>query len=76
MTRQQFWQIKRYFKLNMGFKEKRPGTEGYNSCAKYDYIYLCVIHNMAFVTDRQTWIAQLMRQHGDFWDILGMLVGD
>ena len=52
MTQQRFWQIKRYFKLIMGFEEKKPGTEGYNPCAKYDYIYRCLIHNMAYVIDR------------------------
>ncbi len=52
MTVQRFWQIKRYFKLTMGFEEKRPGTAGYDSCAEYDYIYRCLIHNMAYVTDR------------------------
>jgi hypothetical protein len=36
----------------MGFEEKKPGTEGYDPCAKYDYIYRCLIHNMAYVTDR------------------------
>lgn len=52
MTRQRFLQIKRYFKLNQGFEEKKPGTAGYDPCAKYDYIYRCIIHNMAYVTGR------------------------
>lgn len=52
MTYQRWRQIKRYFKLSMGLMEKRRGSIGYDPCAKYDYIWKCLIHNMNYVTKK------------------------
>jgi len=51
MTYQRWRQIKRYFKLSMGLMETKRGSIGYDPCAKYDYIWKCLIHNMNYVTD-------------------------
>lgn len=52
ITLQRWRQIKRYFKLSMGIEEKKRGEPGYDPCAKYDYIYRCLVHNMNYVTER------------------------
>ncbi len=52
MTFMRWRRIKQYFKLCNGIKEKRRGEAGYDPCAKYDYIWKCLIHNMNYVTDR------------------------
>ncbi len=50
IQKQQWWQIKRYFKLSMGIKEKRRGLPGYTPCVKYDYIYCCLVHIIDYTT--------------------------
>ena len=35
----------------MGIEESKKGSPAYDSCAKYDYIYHCLIHNMNYVTN-------------------------
>ena len=42
--------IKRYFKLNNNLIAKPRGMDGYDPCAKYDFIYQCLLHNMNHVT--------------------------
>ena len=44
--------IKRYFKLNNNMTTKQRGQEGYDPCAKYDFIYKCLIYNMNYLTLR------------------------
>lgn len=36
----------------MGIIEKKQGNVGYNPCAKYEYIFCCLVHNMSYVTDK------------------------
>jgi hypothetical protein len=64
ITIQQWQQIKHYFKLSMGIEEKKRDEDGYNPCAKYDYIYCCLVHSMNYATkhadldctiDKTTW---------------------
>jgi hypothetical protein len=76
IQKQQWWQIKRYFKLRMGIKEKRRGLPGYDPCVKYNYIYYCLVHNMNYATkyadgdntiNEMTWVfwATQVMQDGD-----------
>jgi len=44
--------IKRYFKLNNNMTTKQRGQEGYDPCAKYDFIYKCLVFNMNYLTLR------------------------
>lgn len=64
MTEARWLAIKRYFKLNNNFEEGKRGTPSYNPCAKFDYIFRCLIHNMNYCTaiadldqtiDESTW---------------------
>ena len=64
MTEHRWLQIKRYFKLNCNYEEAKRGTEAYDPCAKFDYIFRCLIHNMNYCTanadldqtiDESTW---------------------
>jgi hypothetical protein len=64
MTEQRWLLIKRYFKLNLNFEEVPRGSTGYDPCAKFDYIFRCLIHNMNYCTaeadldqtiDESTW---------------------
>jgi hypothetical protein len=64
MTEQRWLAIKRYFKLNCNYEEAKRGTEAYDPCSKYDYIFRCLIHNMNYCTanadmdqtiDESTW---------------------
>ena len=64
ITKAQWKTIKWYFKLSMGIEEPKKGSPAYDPCAKYDYIYCCLIHNMEYVTneadadatiDKMTW---------------------
>ena len=64
MTESRWLAIKRYFKLNLNFEEAQRGTEAYNPCAKFDYIFRCLVHNMNYCTayadldqtiDESTW---------------------
>ena len=52
MTIERWKSIKRYFKLNNNLLTKPRGMEGYDPCAKYDYIYKCLVHNMNYLTLR------------------------
>jgi hypothetical protein len=52
MTIERWKSIKRYFKLNNNLLSKSRGMEGYDPCAKYDYIYKCLVHNMNYLTLR------------------------
>ena len=52
MTIERWKSIKRYFKLNNNLLSKPRGMEGYDPCAKYDYIYKCLVHNMNYLTLR------------------------
>jgi hypothetical protein len=64
ITEQRWLAIKRYFKLNCNYEEAKRGTEEYDPCAKFDYIFHCLIHNMNYCTanadldqtiDESTW---------------------
>jgi hypothetical protein len=57
--------IKRYFTLNNNFTATPRGMDGYNPCAKYDFVYKILLHNMNYVTlradldgtiDETTWV--------------------
>ena len=52
MSRTRFLEIKRTFKLNENSDEAPRGTEGYDPCAKFDYIIKCLVHNMNYCTAR------------------------
>ena len=52
MTIERWKSIKRFFKLNNNLISKPRGIEGYDPCAKYDFIYKCLIHNMNYLTLR------------------------
>ena len=52
MTIERWKSIKRFFKLNNNLISKQSGIEGYDPCAKYDFIYKCLIHNMNYLTKR------------------------
>ena len=52
MTKGRWEQIKRYFKLNVNYEEASKGKEGYDPCAKYDFIFKCLIHNMNYCTSK------------------------
>ena len=41
--------IKRFFKLNNNMTAKPRGMDGYDPCAKYDFIYKCLVHNMNYL---------------------------
>jgi hypothetical protein len=47
-----FKMIKQFFKLNNNLMDAKKGDAGYNPCAKYDFIYKVLIHNMNYVTQR------------------------
>jgi len=53
MTEHRWLPIKRNFKLNCNYKEAKRGTEAYDPCAKFDYIFCCLIHNQTI--DESTW---------------------
>ena len=36
----------------MGVMEKQGGSIDYDPCAKYDYIWKCLIHNMNYITKK------------------------
>jgi hypothetical protein len=46
MTCKRWKSIKCFFKLNNNSLSKPHGREGYDPCAKYDFIYMCLVHNM------------------------------
>ena len=48
MTCERWKSIKRFFKLNNNLLSKPRGMEGYDPCAKYDFIYKCLVHNMNY----------------------------
>jgi hypothetical protein len=53
MTESQWYVIKCHFKeLNINYEEAARGTDGYNPCAKFDYIFQCLVHNMNYCTVR------------------------
>jgi hypothetical protein len=52
MTWECWKSIKRFFKLNNNFLSKLRGMEGYDPCAKYDFIYKCLVHKMNYLTLR------------------------
>ena len=52
ITVSRFKEIKRYFKLNNNYVEKKKGEEGYDPCSKFDHVYKCLVHNMNYVTRR------------------------
>jgi len=52
IERRRWLNIKRFFKLNMNYEEPSWGSDGYDPCAKYDYIFKCLVHNMNYVTER------------------------
>ncbi len=52
ISMEHFKNIKRYFKLNNNLMTKQWGQEGYDPCAKYDFIYQCLIFNMNYLTQR------------------------
>lgn len=52
MSRTRFLEIKRTFKLNDYSDEKPRGTEGYDSCANFDYILKTLVHNVNYCTAR------------------------
>ncbi len=45
-------QIKSVLKLNCNLSTPKRGTENYNPCAKYDYIFKCMCSNMNFITKK------------------------
>ncbi len=64
MTCEHWKSIKCFFKLNNNLLSKTRGMEGYEPCAKYDFIYKCLVHNMNYLTlhldldgtiDEMTW---------------------
>lgn len=44
-------QIKRAFKLNVNWLQKKKGNVDYDPCAKYDFICKVLVHNMNNVTE-------------------------
>ncbi len=44
-----FKMIKQFFKLNNNLMDPKKGDAGYDPCAKYDFIYKVLIHNMNYV---------------------------
>ena len=44
--------IKRYLKLNNNLTTPARGMEGYDPCARYDFIYKCLIVNMNYLTKK------------------------
>ena len=52
MTCERWKSIKRVFKLNNNLLSKPCGMEGYDPCAKYDFIYKCLVHKMNYLTLR------------------------
>ena len=52
IERRRWLDIKRYFKLNMNYEERPRGSDGYDPCTKFDYIFKCLVHNMNNVTAR------------------------
>jgi hypothetical protein len=52
MTIERWKSIKCFFKPNNNLLSKPRGMEGYDTCAKYDFIYKCLIHNMNYLTLR------------------------
>ncbi len=42
--------IKHYFKLNNNLMTPARGMEGYDPCARYEFIYKCLIVNMNYLT--------------------------
>ena len=44
--------IKSNFKMNVNTMNPEKGTDGYDPCAKYDYINKVVVHNMNYVTKK------------------------
>ena len=52
ITRERWQHIKHYFKLNVNFEEKTKCETDYDPCAKYDYIFKCLVHNMNYCTKK------------------------
>jgi hypothetical protein len=50
MTIERWKSIKGFFKLNNNLLSKPRGMEGYVPCAKYDFIFKCLVHNMNSLT--------------------------
>jgi hypothetical protein len=57
--------IKRYFKLNNNLTTTVRGMEGYDPCARYDFIYKCLIVNMNYLTKKADEDGTMTRQRGD-----------
>ena len=52
ITHARYLQIKQNFKLNDNADEIPRGKEGYDPCAKFDYIIKCLVHNMNYCTGK------------------------
>ena len=52
ITASRFKEIKPVWKLNNNLTSPKRGLPGYDPCAKYDYIYRSLCHNMNYLTGR------------------------
>jgi hypothetical protein len=52
ISMERFKNIKRYFKLNNNLTTKQRCQKGYDQCAKFDFIYQCLIFKMNYLTLR------------------------
>ncbi len=50
MVMERWKNIKRFFKLDNNLIAKPCGTDGYNPCVKYEFIFKCLVHNMNYLT--------------------------